>query len=47
MYSKVYESEVYIFFFSPNLWASLSSMWDLISPTMDQTHAPCIGSAES
>ena len=27
--------------------ATLHSMWDLISLTKDQTHAPCIRSAES
>ena len=27
--------------------AMLCSMWDLSSPTRDQTHAPCIGSMES
>ena len=27
--------------------AALHGMWDLSSPTRDQTQAPCIGSAES
>ena len=26
---------------------SLQGMWDLSSPTRDQTHTPCFGSAES
>ena len=32
-----------LFFFS----AALHGVWDLSSPTRDQTRIPCIGSAES
>ena len=34
----------FLFFF---FFGHTMSMWDLSSPTRDQTHAPCIGSAES
>ena len=30
-----------------NLISALCSIWDLSSPTRDQTRAPCVGSAES
>ena len=32
----------HIWFFIFNFVAMLNSMWDLSSPTRDQTHAPCI-----
>ena len=35
---------VLVFFF---FYAALHGMWDLSSPTRDQTHIPCIGSAVS
>ena len=35
------------FIFSFIFWAMLCSMWDLSSPTRNQTHAPRIGSGES
>ena len=37
----------FFFFFSIYLLAVLRGTWDLSSLTRDQTHAPCIGNAES
>ena len=35
---------LYLFFF---FFATPQGMWDLNSPTRDQTHAPCSGNTES
>ena len=43
-YTRMRTSSFFLFFFFP---AVPSGMRDLSSPTRDQTHAPCSGSAES
>ena len=40
-------AEQYFFFFSDNFPVKPCSMWDLSSPTRDQTCTPCSGSYES
>ena len=43
---KSHQSQ-FLFLKKKMFWPHHTGMWDLSSPTRDQTHIPCIGSAES